>query len=106
MRFISKYKGHTLIKKIGYKEVINGHLVIYPSERIQFINGVYETNDLDEINFIKNHPEFGISITTAEADVKISTRTSKDKLIEAAVIKGVEIDPNMTKNEIKKLLES
>ncbi|HHW41262.1 MAG TPA: hypothetical protein GXX19_08960 [Syntrophomonadaceae bacterium] len=54
-KFISKYAGFVL--------VMEPHTNEGPGHHIKFENGVYVTSDPEEIEFLRNHREFGISIT-------------------------------------------
>lgn len=54
-KFISKYAGFVL--------VMEPHTNEGPGHHIKFENGVYVTEDPEEIEFLRNHREFGISIT-------------------------------------------
>lgn len=51
MKFISRYAGYKVHKAAGY---------------IQFVNGTYVTEDADEIDFLRNLPEYGTAVCGIE----------------------------------------
>lgn len=65
-RFLSKYKGLVLVM----------HLKNGERKRLYFVDGEYETNDRDEINFIRKHPRFNRTISEIE-EILIPKRSSK-----------------------------
>ena len=55
MEFISKYREHIVCMEPASKDK--------KGRRIEFHNGRYQTTDKKEIEFLRKHREFGISIT-------------------------------------------
>jgi len=62
-RFISRYANHVLVMKPARKVIdeVEG-ITIVPGRRIQFVDGVYETDRSEEVKFIRNHRDFGVLI--------------------------------------------
>ncbi|WP_127532739.1 hypothetical protein [Paenibacillus kobensis] len=62
-KFISYCDNHVLCIKPDRQVVVDGIPVLQPGEHIRFNNGVYETNDKTETEFIRKHWLFGSKIT-------------------------------------------
>lgn len=70
-KYISKYLNLRLINKPAYTKEVEGRIVVVPGTYVQFTDGVYETEDKDEIAFLESHPNFGsvfIRVDTKEAE--------------------------------------
>lgn len=67
MVFLSKIQELRLVMKPKFvvKDPAYG-VQVHPGRAIEFFNGRYETNDPEEINFIKNSTEYGSKITSIE----------------------------------------
>lgn len=58
-RYISKYAELKLIDKSSYTKEIEGRVVVVEGSSIQFHEGLFETTDQREIEFLENDPNFG-----------------------------------------------
>ncbi len=58
-KYISQSAELKLINKASYTKEVDGRVVVVPGKSIQFHNGMYETSDPDEIQFLENHQNFG-----------------------------------------------
>jgi len=58
-KYIAKYLQLKLINKASYTKEVEGRIVVVSGKSIQFEDGVYKTNDKDEIAFLDNHPNCG-----------------------------------------------
>lgn len=58
-KYISKYLSLKLVDKASYTKEVGGKIVVVPGKSIRFTEGVYETEDPDEIKFLENHSNFG-----------------------------------------------
>ncbi len=71
VKYISKYLNLRLIDKSSYSKEIEGRIVVVPGKSIQFAEGVYETEDPNEIKFLDNHPNCGnVFIKVKAADLQ------------------------------------
>lgn len=69
--YISRYLELRLVKKSAYKKEVEGQIVVIPGTAIQFHDGVYETDDPDEIRFMEAHKNFGnIFLRVEKGDAK------------------------------------
>ena len=55
--FVSKYSNLKLTIKATRTILVENQLVVDYGKDIQFTNGSFQTNDKDEINFMRNHPQ-------------------------------------------------
>lgn len=55
-RYISRYLNLRLVNKSAYNKEIDGRVVTVPGVSVQFSQGIYETSDPVEIEFLDNHP--------------------------------------------------
>ena len=60
MTFISKIKNMRVCVIPDIVEVHSGHVMPKKGKQIDFENYKYETNDKEEISFLKKHAGFGI----------------------------------------------
>lgn len=58
-RFMARYKKLKINMKAPYYQIINGMKELVPGKAIQFDNGVYVTDNPEEIEFIRNYKMFG-----------------------------------------------
>lgn len=58
-RFISPSKNLRLVMKPMRRQIVEGVPFLMPGKAIKFSNGVYETDDEKELQFLRNHPVFG-----------------------------------------------
>ena len=65
-KFISKCPNQILTQIPNRRAVQDGIVIPKQGKHIHFSSGEYETTDKQEINFIRQHPLFGVSITEAE----------------------------------------
>mgnify|MGYP002681838495 CR=1 FL=1 len=88
MKFVSKWREHRIVMTPSYKQLVGVSSVFVPGKAIQFVNNEYVTEDKEEIQFLRNHKEFGTIIHEAP-DAKEAQR----KLVEMAEqIKEAEIE--------------
>ncbi|WP_299315571.1 hypothetical protein [uncultured Halomonas sp.] len=73
-RFISRYYNHTLVMEPADADKRK------PGKRIGFVQGVYETEDMKEIKFIRECSDFGTSIVECE---EVRSVGSEPKKLEA-----------------------
>ena len=68
MLFLSKVRELRLVMRPKWveKDPMTG-VVIHEGKAIEFFDGRYETNDPEEIEFIKKNPAFGSRITVVDA---------------------------------------
>lgn len=60
--FLSCYDKQVLVMKPAQRFERDGEVVSQPGHRIEFKNGRFETDNQEEIEFLKNHPEFDVTI--------------------------------------------
>lgn len=58
-RYISQFTELKLVIKPSYTKEVEGRIVVVKGRAIQFHDGVYQTSDPEEIEFLENHPNFG-----------------------------------------------
>jgi len=61
-KFTSKYKNLRIVIEPDDVEFVKGKTRIVPGKHIQFENNVFTTDDKKEIEFLKNHSDFGRTI--------------------------------------------
>lgn len=81
-KYIAKYLQLKLIDKAAYTKEVDGRIVVTPGKSIQFTDGVYETEDPQEIKFLESHPNFGSVFIKVEEDDLQKARTDKFKDLE------------------------
>lgn len=69
IKYISKYHNLKLVNKASYSKEVGGKVIVMQGSAIQFENGVYETDDKDEIAFLDNHPNCGNVFINVEKNV-------------------------------------
>jgi len=62
MKFLSKYKEHLIVMRPAINQIVNGVFNRVSGKYIEFKNGEYETDDKEEIAFLKAKPYFGSEI--------------------------------------------
>jgi len=72
-QYISKYLNLKLVNKASYSKEVDGRVVVVSGSSIQFENGVYETDDKNEIAFLDNHPNCG------NVFIKVEKNAAKEK---------------------------
>ncbi len=96
IKYISKYHNLKLVNKASYSKEVGGKVIVMQGSAIQFENGVYETDDKDEIAFLDNHPNCGNVFIKVEKNVAkerakmletLEERETKVKAREEAVAK-------------------
>lgn len=65
--FVSRYKDHCLCMspKIVKESRTGNNEIVSAGKKLQFRNCIYRTSDEKEIEFVKDHPAFGSTITLA-----------------------------------------
>ncbi len=58
-KYISQYAELKLINKSSYTKEVEGKVVVVEGSSIQFHNGLFETSDPREIEFLENNPNLG-----------------------------------------------
>ncbi|HWR54905.1 MAG TPA: hypothetical protein VN462_00235 [Negativicutes bacterium] len=71
--FRSKFPNLCLMMKAEMTQVINGNILRTPGEYLRFENGQYSTQVKKEIDFIRNHSEFGQTIFEDEEEKRVKT---------------------------------
>jgi len=67
MRFVSRYAEYeAVIVPSTTTYLANGTAVIHKGKSIKFNKGMYETEDKEEIKFLKKHKDFGSLIICVE----------------------------------------
>lgn len=95
--YISRYLQLRLVRKGAYKKEVEGQIMVMPGKSIQFRDGVFETEDAEEIQFLDNHKNCGnIFIRIEKGDAK---RRREDKY------KDLETREREMKNKIARLQE-
>lgn len=64
MLFISKYKGLRIVLKAARTIVVDNHRMLETGKTVEFQNGLYETNDPEEIKALKGYKRYGIDYWT------------------------------------------
>lgn len=77
--FISNYKELRLIVKPSYCKEVEGRIVTYQGKSIQFHDGIFETEDQDEIKFLEGHKNFGNTFVKAYTGDARKERENKYK---------------------------
>lgn len=74
MLFLSKIRELRLVMRPKWveKDPLTG-VVVHPGKTIEFFDGRYETDDPEEIEFIKKNAVYGSRITTMEAGATIGS---------------------------------
>lgn len=65
-KFISKCPNQILTVIPNRRQVQDGIVIPKPGQHINFSGGEYSTDDKREINFIRQHAMFNVSITEVE----------------------------------------
>lgn len=97
MQFVSlKYKNLSVVLEQRIFKEVNGRAVVqgingeFPNGMtIQFDNGVYDTNDKQVIDAIKNHPHYGRDFVAGADDAEpaeLSTQAVREKNEKAEVV--------------------
>jgi hypothetical protein len=91
-KYISKYLNLKLVDKASYTKEVDGRVVVVPGKSIQFNQGVYETEDPDEIKFLESHANFGsVFIEVKEDDLQKARKEQfKDLETKEAELKAKE----------------
>lgn len=92
-KYISKYLQLKLINRATYTKEVEGRKEVVPGKSIQFVDGIYETEDKDEIAFLDNHPNCGsvfvrIDKKEIEEAKKKLTQTLEERQAEEARAKA------------------
>lgn len=118
-KYISKYLSLKLVDKASYTKEVGGRIVVVPGKSIRFTDGVYETEDPDEIKFLESHPNFGTvfikvedkdlqkareekfkDLETREAELKVKEEELAKK--EKALEEGSSVPKRKSKSRISK----
>ncbi len=68
MEFKSKYKEHRLVMSPERHRVVDGNTQIEQGKAIEFKDFIYETEDKEEIKFIKGHRTFDVKIFAVKSE--------------------------------------
>jgi len=91
-KYISKYRSLKLVVKPSYTKEVEGRIVVVPGKSIRFVQGVYETDDPDEIKFLDNHPNLGtIFIKVTEKDLQKDLQKAIEKQFKDLETKEAEL---------------
>lgn len=77
--FISRYRELRLVVKSAYSNQVDGRIVTYPGKSIQFRDGVFETENPEEIKFLEGHKNFGNIFIRVEAGTKEAKQIRDEK---------------------------
>ena len=77
--FISKYRELRLVVKSAYSKEVDGRIVTYQGKSIQFHDGMFETEDPEEIKFLEGHKNFGNTFVKAYSGDARKERENKYK---------------------------
>ena len=67
--FISKFRKLKLIIESAFTKEVNGKFLPQPGKYIQFVDGMYETSDKDEIKFLESHKNFETHFIKVDKEV-------------------------------------
>jgi hypothetical protein len=67
------------VSKAAYSNQVDGRIVTYPGKFIQFHEGVFETENPEEIVFLEGHKNFGNIFIRVEAGTKEAKQIRDDK---------------------------
>ena len=117
MKYISKFLELRIVVKPAYSKEIDGRVVVTQGKSIQFHDGVYNTEDSEEITFLDNNKNLGnvfikvegdikkakekLSETLEERNDKITAKKKKKIKKEKALEEGSELAKNKIKKEEK-----
>jgi len=59
VRFFSPYREYGIVIKSGGRYEVDGRVVIREGKRVDFSNGIYDTNDPETIEFLRTHAAHG-----------------------------------------------
>jgi hypothetical protein len=77
--YISRYRELRLVTKSAYSKEVDGRIVTYPGTAIQFRDGVFETEDPQEIKLLEGHKNFGNIFIKVEAGTKEAKQIRDEK---------------------------
>lgn len=100
-RYATRYGQHYSIVRVpSVTEIINGIPVVKPGKTIEFKNGIYETSDPDEQNFLDTSPYAGVDYmeVTKEVDSALKAKMLAEK---EAELKAKEDELNRRELEIQ-----
>ena len=81
-RYATRFGQHYSIVRVpSVTEVINGIPVVKPGKTIEFKNGIYETSDQEEQNFLDTSPYAGVDYmeVTKEVDSALKAKLLAEK---------------------------
>jgi hypothetical protein len=78
MKFINKYPDKRYVIQPVTTVEVAGRPVTKPGKSIQFSNGELETKDKETIAFLKEHPDFGITLFVDDPKAKADTPEGRD----------------------------
>ena len=62
VKFVSPHGSLRLVVKPASKSIVDGRIIAHMGKSIQFVGGIYTTEDKKEIDFIRGHNRFGTSV--------------------------------------------
>lgn len=77
--YISRYRELRIVTKAAYSNQVDGRVVTYPGKFIQFHEGVFETENQEEIQLLEGHKNFGNIFIRVEAGTKEAKQIRDDK---------------------------
>jgi len=69
-RYISRFLALRIVMKPSYTKEVDGRVVTVPGKDIRFIDGAFETEDKDVINFLESEQGFGTVFIRVPEDVE------------------------------------
>ena len=61
-KFVTPHGSLRLVVKPASKSIVDGRIIAHMGKSIQFVGGIYTTEDKKEIDFIRGHNRFGTSV--------------------------------------------
>lgn len=81
-RYISKGLNFKIVRKSAYTKEVDGKVVVVSGNSIQFKQGLYETDDPEEIKFLDNHGDCGGYFIKVKTKDLANARSEKFKSLE------------------------
>jgi len=69
-RYVSRFSALRLVMEPAWTEVVNGRAITHPGRSIQFVEGLYETSDKDEIEYLDAQEKENGAGTVVRANIE------------------------------------
>ena len=80
MKFISKGKKYKIVLKFSYFKIVDGMRQLVPGIRVEFRDGLFETEDKEMIKKLKAHPAYGRDFWSEEKVEKTPVAEQMEKI--------------------------